>query len=98
MSYVVLCSVIKVACYASGLKVQSEYSTNHVRIDLVLNLPSKLYVVEVEFNKSPEVALAQIEGGSTSLSLLVESLLFCWVYPLKKELCNFTIAYVKKEL
>ncbi len=53
--------LLQVACHAAGLKVQSEYSLSHARIDLVLDLPSKLYVVEVKFNESAEVALAQIE-------------------------------------
>jgi hypothetical protein len=45
----------------AGIKSQSEYSTNQGRIDLVIELPKKIYIVEVKFNDSPEYALAQIE-------------------------------------
>ena len=91
--------LLQVACYASGLKVQSEYSTSHARIDLVLNLPSKLYVVEVKFNESPEVALAQIEERrSYEPFLACGKPIILLGLSFKKEPCNFTITYVKKEL
>ena len=44
-----------------GIKAQSEYSTADGRIDLVLELSSRLYVIEIKFNKPAAVALAQIE-------------------------------------
>ncbi len=91
--------LLQVACHASGLKVQSEYSTSHARIDLVLDLPSKLYVVEVKFNESAEAALAQIEERryyepflNCGKPIVLIGLSF------KKEPCNFEITYVKKDL
>ncbi|MES2199026.1 MAG: PD-(D/E)XK nuclease domain-containing protein [Chlamydiota bacterium] len=91
--------LLQVACHAAGLKVQSEYSLSHARIDLVLDLPSKLYVVEVKFNESAEVALAQIEERK-----YYEPFLKCGKpiillgLSFKKEPCSFEIAYVKKDL
>lgn len=91
--------LLQVACNASGLKVQSEYSTSHARIDLVLDLPSKLYIVEVKFNESAEIALAQIEERR-----YYEPFLKCGKpivllgLSFKKEPHNFEITYVKKDL
>ena len=48
--------LLQIAFYASGVKAQSEYSTNHDRIDLVLHLPTRFYVIEVKFNESAEIA------------------------------------------
>jgi predicted AAA-ATPase/PD-(D/E)XK nuclease superfamily protein len=46
---------------ACDIKSQSEIVTSHGRIDIVLELPSLLYVIEVKLNASAAVALAQIE-------------------------------------
>ncbi|MES2199953.1 MAG: AAA family ATPase [Chlamydiota bacterium] len=91
--------LLQVACHASGLKVQSEYSTSHARIDLMLDLPSRIYVVEVKFNESAEAALAQIEERryyEPFLSLKKPIVLLGLSF--KKEPCNFEISYVKKDL
>jgi hypothetical protein len=53
-------ALLQVTCGASGIKSQSEYSISHGRIDLVLDLPNVLYVIEVKLNDSAEVALEQI--------------------------------------
>lgn len=49
-------------CAATGIKTHSEYSTSDGRIDLVLELSQKLYIIEIKFNESAEVALAQIKN------------------------------------
>lgn len=54
-------SLFMMICIGAGIKVQSEYSTNLGRIDLVLEFPQRIYVIEVKFNDSAEKALAQIE-------------------------------------
>jgi len=54
-------ALLQMICTTSGIKAQSEYSTDHGRIDLVLDLPNLLYVVEIKFNTTAEEALAQIE-------------------------------------
>lgn len=54
-------ALLQVTCGAAGIKSQSEYSTSHGRIDLVLDLPNILYVIEIKLNSSADVALQQIE-------------------------------------
>jgi len=54
-------ALLQMVCTASGMNAQSEYSTDHGRIDVVLDLPNVLYVAEIKFNKSAKEALAQIE-------------------------------------
>ena len=91
--------LFQIACHAAGLKAQSEYSTSHARIDLILDLPNRLYVVEIKFNEPPEVALAQIEErryyepflkGLKPITLLGLSFI--------KKPCDFQIPYIKKEI
>jgi len=47
---------------AAGLKIYSEHMTSHARIDMVVELPSVNYVIELKFNQSAEKALEQIEN------------------------------------
>jgi hypothetical protein len=54
-------ALLQVTCGAAGIKSQSEYSISHGRIDLMLDLPNVLYVIEVKLNDSADVALEQIE-------------------------------------
>ncbi len=54
-------ALLQVTCGAAGIKAQSEYSISHGRIDLLLDLPNVLYVVEIKLNASAEIALEQIE-------------------------------------
>ena len=55
-------ALLQVIFGAAGIKTQSESSISHGRIDLVLELPATLYIIEVKFNKSPQEALAQIDN------------------------------------
>lgn len=54
-------ALLQMACDASSIKAQSEYSISHGRIDLVIDLPHLLYVIEIKFNQPAQVALAQVE-------------------------------------
>lgn len=54
-------ALLQIACSASGIKAQSEYATSHGRIDLVLDLSTKWYIIEIKFNQSAQAALDQIE-------------------------------------
>jgi hypothetical protein len=55
-------SLFMMICIGAGIKAQSEYSTDHARIDLVLEFPKIIYVIEVKFNKTAQEALEQIEA------------------------------------
>lgn len=54
-------ALLQVTCGAAGIRAQSEYSISHGRIDLLLDLPNVLYVVEIKLNASAEIVLEQIE-------------------------------------
>jgi hypothetical protein len=54
-------SLLQTAFSAIGIKAQSEYSTSDGRIDLVLELPKLIYIIEVKFGNKAQEALAQIE-------------------------------------
>jgi len=53
-------ALLQMVCTASGIEAQSEYSTDHGRIDLILALPNMLYVTEIKFNRTADEALDQI--------------------------------------
>lgn len=46
---------------ACEIKTQSEVSRDHGRINLILDLPHLIYLIEIKFNASAKKALAQIE-------------------------------------
>ena len=54
-------SLLQVAFEACGLKILSEHPFSQGCIDLILELPSLFYVIEVKFNRSAQEALVQIE-------------------------------------
>jgi hypothetical protein len=54
-------AMLQMAFTIAGLRAQSEYSTSDGRIDLVLELPRLIYIIEIKFGKKAEDALAQIE-------------------------------------
>ncbi len=54
-------SLFQMICTTANIKTQSEYNTSHGSIDLVLDLPRVLYVVEIKFNQSAQIALEQIK-------------------------------------
>jgi len=54
--------LLHVLFIAAGLKVYSEHMTSHARIDMVVELSSVNYVIELKLNQSAEKALEQIEN------------------------------------
>lgn len=54
-------SLLQMICTTANIKTQSEYNTSHGTIDFVMDLPKVLYVVEVKFNKTAQLALDQIK-------------------------------------
>ena len=53
-------SLLQMICTTANIKTQSEYNTSHGRVDLVMDLPKVLYIVEIKFNESAQTALNQI--------------------------------------
>lgn len=53
-------SLLQMICTVASIKAQAEYNTSHGRIDLVMDLPKVLYIVEIKLNESAAVALQQI--------------------------------------
>lgn len=50
-----------------GLDVEVEHATSDGRIDMVLNGPNAIYVIEFKLDQSPEIALRQIEDKQYDL-------------------------------
>ena len=91
--------LLQMAFYASGINATSEYCTSHARIDLVLDLPDKVYVCEVKFNEPVEKALKQIENRryyepflSCGKPIILLGISFF------REPGDFRITYLKKRL
>jgi hypothetical protein len=55
-------SLLQVIFSAAGINVQSERMTSIGRMDLILELPKVIYIVELKVNKSPEIGLEQIKN------------------------------------
>ena len=53
-------SLLQMICTTANIKTQSEYHTSHGRVDLVMDLPKVIYIVEVKLNESAQIALQQI--------------------------------------
>lgn len=92
-------ALLQMICATAGISAQSEYSTSHGRIDLVLDLPNLFYIVEIKFKESATVALEQIEqrayyerflSGNKPIILLGLSF--------RKEQSIFEITYASKKL
>jgi len=54
-------ALLQMAFRAAGIKAKSETLTSHARIDMVLDLPQTIFVIECKFNQPAEMALKQIE-------------------------------------
>ena len=92
-------ALLSVICGASGITSQSEYSISHGRIDVVIEIATVIYIIEIKFNASAETALSQIEerryyepflGRKKSIILLGLSF--------KREPKNFEITYAIKNI
>lgn len=53
-------SLIKAFLYGLNLEVQAEVMTNKGRIDLVITMPKRIYIIELKFDKTPQIAMQQI--------------------------------------
>lgn len=92
-------ALLQMICTTAGINAQSEYSTSHGRIDLVLELPNRIYIIEIKFNASAEIALGQIEERHyyerflvTGKSITLLGLSF------KREPSMFEITYATKTM
>jgi hypothetical protein len=54
-------AVLQTLLDAIGLKPISEYAISHGRLDMVLEVPACIYIIEFKLNKSADAALAQIK-------------------------------------
>ena len=92
-------TVLIMMLLGAGIKFHAEYSTSHGRIDLVLELPKVLYVVEIKFNDTAENALAQIEERRYYERFMVENKpLILLGIAFKREPHNFEVTYVAKKI
>ncbi len=55
-------SLFQMICTTANIKSQSEYNTSHGSIDTVMDLPKVIYIVEIKFNETAQVALEQIKA------------------------------------
>lgn len=92
-------ALLMMVCVSAGIKAQSEYSTSHGRIDLILDTPKMLYVIEVKFNQSAEEALQQIIERRYYERFLAEKKPIMLIgLAFKREPHNFDITYASKKL
>lgn len=90
-------ALLLMVCITAGIKVQSEYSISHGRIDLVLDFPKIIYVIEVKFNKTAEEAMAQIEERKYYEPFMaMRKPITLLGLSFKREPNNFDITYVIK--
>ncbi|HSC24909.1 MAG TPA: AAA family ATPase [Candidatus Babeliales bacterium] len=92
-------ALLMMVCIGAGIKTQSEYSTSHGRIDLVLEFPKIIYIIEVKFNQSADIALAQIEERRYYERFLgQERQLMLIGLSFTREPHNFTVTYASKKI
>lgn len=54
-------SLLQMIFIMAGIQSNAESPTAHGRIDLVLDMPQRIYIIEIKCNESAQKALAQIE-------------------------------------
>lgn len=92
-------ALLQVIFGACGIKAQSEYTISHGRIDIVLDLPSLFYVIEVKLNASAAVALAQIEDRKYHESLMHHGKpIILLGLAFERKPSSFEITYVEKSI
>ncbi|HLB40420.1 MAG TPA: AAA family ATPase [Candidatus Babeliales bacterium] len=92
-------SLLKMICDTAGIKNYAEYPTSHGSIDLVLELSQVIYVIEVKFNQTPELALAQIETKQYYVPFMAQyKPIILWGINFKKTPGAFAIDHVHKLL
>lgn len=90
-------SLLMMICIGAGIKAQSEFSTEHGRIDLVIEFEHILYIIEIKFNDTAENAFAQIEERKYYQRFLAcrKQIILLGVSFIRKP-HNFDIKYVEK--
>ncbi|HLJ31691.1 MAG TPA: AAA family ATPase [Candidatus Babeliales bacterium] len=93
-------ALLMMVCVGAGIKAQSEYSISHGRIDLVLDFPEIIYVIEIKFNQSAEIALAQIEERRYYERFMINNNKHIMLLGLafKREPHNFDVTYALKKI
>lgn len=98
-------AVLQALFVASNIKSHAEYSTSQGRADIILDLPSMYYILELKVNKSPEEALSQIETQKYYEPFLHQGkpiravgISFSRKNASKKEKSHFSITYATKKL
>jgi Holliday junction resolvase-like predicted endonuclease len=92
-------SLLQMALSTIGIKTQSEYSTSDGRIDLVLELPKLIYIIEVKFGDKAKEALAQIEQKKYYERFLHQAKKIILLgLAFKREPGSFDVDYAVKEL
>jgi Holliday junction resolvase-like predicted endonuclease len=92
-------ALLQMACTVAGINAQSEYSTSHGRIDLILDLSKIVYVIEIKFNDSAENALQQIEERRYYERFLEhKKKIILLGLAFKREPSSFDVTYAVREL
>ncbi|MES2199359.1 MAG: AAA family ATPase [Chlamydiota bacterium] len=98
-------AVLQALFVASNIKSHAEYSTSQGRADIILDLPSMYYILELKVNKPPEEALHQIETQKYYEPFLHQGkpiravgISFTRKNASKKEKSHFSITYATKKL
>jgi len=92
-------ALLIMACVSAKIKCHSEYSTSHGRIDLLLEVPSTQYVIEIKFNEKPEVALDQIIERRYYERLTIDKKpIILLGLSFNRTPSKFDIAYISKEI
>jgi hypothetical protein len=86
-------------CVGAGIKAQSEYSTSHGRIDLVIEVPKYIYVIEIKFNEPADIAFAQIEERRYYERFIAQDKpIILLGLSFKREPHNFDVTYILKKI
>lgn len=91
-------ALLQMAFTVANLKAQSEFSTSHGRIDLVVELAHRRYIIEVKFKGSALEALKQIERRKYYGRFLHTKPLTLVGMAFDKAAHHFDITYAAKEL
>lgn len=92
-------ALLMMICVSAGIKSQSEYSTSHGRIDLVIEVPKFIYIIEIKFNESADTALAQIKERRYYERFISQGKIIILLgVAFKREPHNFDITYAMKKL
>ncbi len=98
-------ALLQTIFFASGIDAQSERLTSLGRMDLVLDLPNLIYILELKINKPAEEGLKQIESQKYYEPFLHKGkpitalgISFSRKKASKKEKSQFTVTYAFKKI